>query len=506
MAMYLARLASGLLLFARRCRAAAQAAMTAAPTPATRPKELLPADREFLPAALEIVETPASPIAIALLWFICVAFASILAWSYFGWLDIHAVAPGKIQPSGRSKVVQPLEPGKVVAVLVENGNRVSSGDVLLELDPTETSADRDAQARDLEASTAEVARRRVAIEAARLETPAPAPIAFAPQTDPGVRRREESVLAAELAQLASTRESLKAQLAERQAQRQRLLMSMGAREQLLKLLNERVNMREAVDAKGQGYRAKVIDALQEYERERTTLAGEKGQLLETGAGMHSLERKMEEVTAQFIADQSQKLAEAERKCDRLAQELIKAQSKNERTRLKAPIAGTIQQLSVTTVGQVVASGQSLMTIVPLEGPIEVEALISNKDIGFVEPGQPAVVKVEAFSFTRYGTIDATVAKVSRDAVDERDAPNLSDASSATKPQGVAAVAPSSRTQSLVFPATVILARQSISIDGKDVPLSPGMAVTVEIKTGKRRAIDYLLSPVREVVSQTAHER
>jgi hemolysin D len=498
--MSLARLGSYLLEAARPRRA------DASPAAAGEAGKLLPAQREFLPAALEIVETPASPVALAFLWFICAAFALGLAWSYFGWLDIHAVAPGKIQPSGRSKIVQPLEPGRVVAVLVENGNRVDAGDVLLELDPTETTADREALARDLDATVAEVARRQVAVEAARKEASAPASIPFPPQTDPGIRRREERVFAADLAQLAATRESLEAQLAERQAQKERLLMSIAAREQLLKFLKERVKMRETVDAKGQGYRAKVIDALQEYERERTNLAGEKGQLLETDAGMRSLERRVEEVTSKFVSDQTQKLAEAERKRDRLGQELIKAQSKNERTRLRAPIAGTVQQLSVTTLGQVVASGQSLMTIVPLEGPIEVEALISNKDIGFVEPGQPAVVKVEAFSFTRYGTIDATVAKVSRDAVDERDVPNLSDASLAAKPQGPAAAVPSSRTQSLVFPATIMLARQSIAIDGKDVPLLPGMAVTVEIKTGKRRAIDYLLSPVREVVSRTARER
>jgi hemolysin D len=468
---------------------------------------IAPKHREFLPATLEILDTPPSPVAIALLVFICALFAAGLAWSYFGWLDIHAVAQGKIQPSGRSKVIQPLEPGKVVAVWVENGSRVEAADVLLELDPTETLADRLAQARDLEASNAEIARRQVAIRLAREEAGTTPTIAFAAGMDESVRLREQNVLAADLAQLQSARESLRAQLGERQAQKRRLLMSMTAREQLLKILRERVDMRESVDAKGHGYRAKVIDALQELERELTNLASEKGQLAETDAAVLSLERKLEEATANFIADNTQKGAEAERKRDRLAQELVKAQSKNDRTRLRAPIAGTVQQLSVTTVGQVVGSGQPLMTIVPLDAPIEVEALIFNKDIGFVEPGQPAVVKVEAFPFTRYGTLEGIVAKVSRDAVDERDATNLGDAAAVTRPQGApAATMPGARTQSLVFPATVTLSRGSMAIDGKEVPLSPGMAVTVEIKTGQRRAIDYLLSPVREVVSQTARER
>jgi hemolysin D len=166
----------------------------------------------------------------------------------------------------------------------------------------------------------------------------------------------------------------------------------------------------------------------------------------------------------------------------------------------------VQQLAVTTIGQVVTTGQALLTIVPLDSPIEIEAMIQNKDIGFVEPGQPAVVKVESFPFTRYGTIDGTVLKVSRDAVDEREASALSDPGSAVKPQAsTTATAPGS-SQNLVFPAIIGLSRRVIYVDGKDIPLSPGMAVVVEIRTGQRRAIDYVLSPLREVVSSTGHER
>ena len=107
-------------------------------------------DREFLPAALELLETPPSPIRVAAIWLICTAFATALAWSYLGWLDIHAIARGRIQPSGRSKIVHPLEAGKVIAIAVENGSRVAGGDVLVELDPTETGADREALSRELE--------------------------------------------------------------------------------------------------------------------------------------------------------------------------------------------------------------------------------------------------------------------------------------------------------------------------------------------------------------------
>ncbi len=471
---------------------------------ATKKPPLSPVDREFLPAALELVETPTSPITVALIWCICLGFASALAWSYFGHLDIHAVAQGKIQPSGRSKIVQSLEPGRIAAILVENGMRVSAGDTLLELDATETSADQTAQARELEATEAEAARRGIAVAIARSTSLALQSIPFKPTTTDSVRTREQSVLAAEISQLASARNSLKAQLDERAAQRQRLMMSISARTKLVSFLQERVAMRDAIDTQWQGYRGKVIDALQEYERERTNLAGEQGQLIENDAAHYSLERKIEELVSEFAMQQTQKLAEVERKRDQLEQEFIKAQSKNERMRLSAPTDGIVQQLAIATVGQVVSSGHPLMTIVPLDTPVEVEALVQNKDVGFVEIGQTVTVKVDAFPFTRYGTIQGTIMNISRDGVDEKTAANLSDAAGVTRPQAPSAATPSA--QNLVFPARIAILRQSILVDGKEIRLLPGMAVTAEISTGQRRAIDYVLGPLREIQASSWHER
>lgn len=463
-------------------------------------------DREFLPAALELLETPPSPIRIAAIWVIVAGLAIGLIWSYFGHLDIHAVAQGRIQPAGRSKIVQPLEPGKVSAVAVENGSHVKSGDVLIELDPTETGADREAQARDFESARAEAERRRVAVARAERGDFSATVVPFPPEVSETVRQREQSVLAADLAQLASTSANLLAQRAERLATKERLTQSIASRNKLIALAKERFDMRDELLRRGSLSRAMVIEVEQQYETQITQLVTDKGQLIEAEAQLVTLDAKLEETKRQFIADQLQKLAEAERKADRLAQELVKAKSKNERTVIRAPIDGTVQQLTVTSIGQVVTTGQALMTIVPAGGPIEIEALIQNQDIGFIEPGQKVVVKVEPFPFTRYGTIDGQVVRVSHDAVDEREAMGLSDPSAAARQQGSATAQAPARAQSLVFPATISLAKRSMNIDGKEIALSPGMAVTVEVLTGSRRAIDYVLSPLREVASQTAHER
>ncbi len=462
-------------------------------------------DPEFLPAALEILVTPPSPVAMRLMALISVTVLSSLAWSYFGRLDIYTVAPGKIQPIGRSKVIQPLEPGKVAVIKVENGDRVAAGDVLLELDHTEVAAEREAQALDLESAGAEAARRKAAVESAVSGSFTPRPIEFTDEIGQGVRLRETEVLGADLAEFRSNLDNLKAQIAEKEASKYRLRSSIEARGRLIALYREHRDMRQKLIPTGAASRAQTIEAEQQLETQITTDVGERGQLVETDAAIVSLRRKLELTAAQFIAQQTQKLVEAERKRDHLRQDLIKAKSKSDRTLLRSPLAGTVQQLAVTTVGQVVSSGQPLMTIVPLDGLIEVEATVANKDIGFVKRKQQAVVKIEAFPFTRYGVIDAAVVKVSRDAIDDREANSLTDAATAARPQ-LGSNSSSSRTQTLVFPVTLTMARSSIFVEGEEIALKPGMAVTVEIKTGSRRAIDYILSPLREMASQTAHER
>jgi hemolysin D len=490
-----------------RRRPAAAWANVASRSSAHLPLKLMDrVDREFLPAALELSETPPSPINIAGIWFICLGFGAALAWAYFGQLDIYAEAQGRVQPIGLSKSVQSLDVGKVVAIAVENGSRVTAGDLMIELDSRETWTERELRRRDFLSAGAEAARRNSAIAAARSGETQPPNVLYPAGTSAEIQAREDAVLAADIAQLVLERAVTLAQRDERIATCERLKASMAEREKLIAIDKEHVEMRQMLTQSHTVSRAQVIETLQQYQTHVTAQADERGQLAESEAALTTLGRKLEEITAQFIADQSQKLADAERKADELKSEIVKADIKHERMRLTAPISGTVQQLAVTTVGQVVGSGQSLMTIVPFDAPIEIEALIQNQDIGFVEPGQKAVIKIEAFPFSRYGTVDGRVLRVSHDAVDEREAQALSDPKAALKPQPSNGVTEVSASQNLVFPATISLGKQALDIDGKQVPLTPGMAVTVEVLTGHRRALEYVLSPLREVAFNSAHER
>ncbi len=176
-----------------------------------------------------------------------------------------------------------------------------------------------------------------------------------------------------------------------------------------------------------------------------------------------------------------RLHQAKQKMDALAQEQIKMENRSGLMRLTAPVAGTVQQLAVHTVGGVVTPAQPLLVIVPGDNPLEVEAFVENKDIGFVRAGQTAEVKVETFNFTKYGTLRGTVTQVSGDAIQDE-------------------------KRGLVYAARVKLDRTTLNVDGKAVNLSPGMAVTVEIKTGKRRVIEYFLSPLIQYGEESLRER
>jgi hemolysin D len=197
------------------------------------------------------------------------------------------------------------------------------------------------------------------------------------------------------------------------------------------------------------------------------------------------------------------LAKVEPKAAGLAQDVIKAEERTKLQVLKAPVDGMVQQLAVHTVGGVVTPAQPLLVLVPVDSHLEIEAMVSNRDVGFVEPGQPAEIKVGTFNFTRYGLLLGKVLSVSHDAVGKDD---LTDPTKDKGQQDGHRVKFASDDEGPVYAARVSLERTSMQIEGKDVNLAPGMAVTAEIKTGDRRIISYLLSPLRKYRQDSLRER
>ena len=483
------------------------------PLASCRSPRLSRRDQEFLPAALEILETPPSPVRLFLLVTICALATVALIWAYVGRMDIVAVAQGKIQPTGRVKVLQSLETGRVRAIAAENGQHVNARDVLIELDATEAQAEEMGLRASVAAYAAEAERRREAVRvAAELvisgsDVPdiVPRALAFQADTPKEIWLREQRVLSGDLGQLEATLASLAAQRVQKEAERERLRATIAAQRDLLSTLRERVTMRTTLVEKSAGTKAGLIDATETLQYQQGALATQVGQLAETEAALGVARREMRKVRDTFVAENAQKLADAERQVDDLDQRLAKAKARTEHMTLRAPLSGTVHGSSVTTIGQVVMPSEELLRIVPDGSQLEIEAYLQNKDIGFVQPNQEATIKIEAFPFTRYGTVPGMVVRVATDAIPEPDAQQI-EGNPAKSPKTSGFTGGAQRIQNLVFPIAIRPQATTLVADAGTVPLSPGMAVSVEIKTGRRRILEYLFSPLVEVASESMRER
>jgi hemolysin D len=243
----------------------------------------------------------------------------------------------------------------------------------------------------------------------------------------------------------------------------------------------------------------VIQLLVEQQEEFNV---QKSHLKETEAAIAAIRETRGQAAAEYRHSLSDELAKAGQKANGLAQDLIKAEQRTRLQVLTTPVDGVVQQLGVHTVGGVVTPAQSLLMIVPSDSRLEIEAMVSNRDIGFVHPGQQAEIKVDTFNFTRYGLLHGQVLTVSQDAVirdrqqDRANDRGLGTQNDSSEPKG----------QELNYSARISLDRTNMRIDDKMVKLSPGMAVTVEIKTGSRMILSYLLSPLSRYRQETLRER
>jgi len=461
---------------------------------------------EFLGGAREILEAPPSPIKIALAGAICTLLIIALGISWFFHVDIYAVADGRIQPAGRSKVVQPLYQGTVLGIRAEEGKYVKAGDVLLELDPTEARAEQQKAESQFFALAAEIARRQEALASlSHGVTKMISPISFPSGTAQEIQSRETTVLRADMEELAASVDVAGAKVKEDETLLAGAKETLAEREALIVTLRKRVTMREALEKDGWESRSNLLDAEETLEREEAERSSDFSRVSQYESEIQSQTQQKREVISQFVSNYTKDLEKAEADRDAAQQELIKAQAQLMHSKIVAPISGTLQQLAVTTVGQVVSPGQQLMTIVPKWADIEIVALVRNEDIGFVHVGQDAVVKVDAFPFTRYGTLKGIVTKISRDSVALEDDPGQD--SQQKIPMAASADAdPLPKTRELIFSVTIKLMQRELLVDGTEAPVVPGMHCIAEIRTGDRRVLDYVLSPFISTGSSALHER
>ena len=427
----------------------------------------------FLPAALSLQESPAHPAPRRAAITICALAVIAIVWAMLGEIDIVAVAPGRIVVSERTKTLQPLEASVVKRVLVKDGDVVKAGQVLVELDATNASADGASVQEQLAMAASEEARTAALLTAVESNK--------APSLRSAVNPRDKAQLQAEWSDITARLAKLDAEQAHRQAE-------IVTVKELIKKIESTlpISKQREADFKGlteQGFMSS--HAGQDRTRERieleSDLATQRARLSEAQAALTESTQTRAAYRAETQRGLSERHAQASSKKAQFTQERSKTEQRSRLASLTAPVDGTVQQVAVHTEGGVVTPAQVLMVIVPKDAQVTAEVVVDNKDIGFVAAGQSAHVKLETFPFTRYGTVPAIVKSVAADSVVDEKAGAL-------------------------FPASLTLQQTAIDVDGKRIALSPGMNVTAEIRTGRRRVIDYLLSPVQRAANESLGER
>lgn len=452
----------------------------------------------FLPAALEIAETPPSPLGRAIGATIIAIFCVTLAWTTFGKVDIVATATGKIIPSGRTKLIQPLDTGVVRAINVHEGQRIRAGESLIELDPTMTAADQGHVKADLIAARLDIARlMAVLADGDPLANFRPPEGATATQIE-----MHRQFLISQTSEQRAKLAELDRQTSQKDAERSTVQASMAKLEATIPPLQERVDVRKTLFDKQLGSKLNYLSEYQDLVGQQQDLLIQKSKLREAEAALAALKETRDRTAAEFRRALYDELSKAEQKAAGIAQDAIKAERRTKLQDLVAPVDGVVQQLAVHTVGGVVTPAQVLAVVVPLDSYLEIEATFSNDDVGFIHAGQDAEIKVHTFNFTRYGVLHGKVLSVSPDTI-ARDGRDVAEPKART--QGGTENSPQAQDD-LVYAARISLDQRQLKAGDRVVDLGPGMAVTVEVKTGSRRIISYLLSPLARYEHDVLRER
>lgn len=438
----------------------------------------LPYELAFQPAHLELTETPPHP---APLWTARVLIGTVLAVvliAIMGRLDIVAVAPGQLIPNANVKMIQPAVTGVIRHILVQNGDRVVPGQLLLELDPTQASADADKAQTNQQDALLNIARARALLLAQ--DTGVQPKVALVAGATPARQADTQSFAEGAFREYRLKLASLQAELHKREAELD------ATHEQISKLQQTAPLARQQAEDYKDLAKDRFVAAHDYLDKERAAieqiheLAAQESHAKELGAGIDEQRGDIETAIAAFRREQWELLNKADQEAAQTKDEETKANARQGLMQIKSPVAGIVQQSTVHTIGGVVTSAQSLMEIVP-DDTLEVEAHVSNKDIGFVNPGQTAIVKITTFPYTRYGYLSGTVVKVSNDAAQDK------------------------RLGS-VFLARIRIPSNRFRVENKWLNLSPGMEVTTEIRTGHQKVWQYFLSPLIETGRDSLRER
>ncbi len=432
-------------------------------------------DKEFLPPAVEILEKPPSPAGRVLIWVIAGLFILAILWAFIGEIDEVVVARGKIIPIGYTKVLQSEDKGIVKRILVQEGQKVKEGDLLMELDRTMSESDLNALKKEIAYYNTSIRRIMAELE----DKP------FLPEIDSPIDSKDfaqqMSLYRSRQSEKKARMEFYAAQIKQKEDNVQVAKDSLTKYKELLSIAREREqSLKEIVEV---GAISKYTYL--EYKGKRIELEQNvKMNLSELSAAEAEASAARQE-KAQYLAEWNRQLQEelinSRKQYNTLKESERKAELKNKLIEIKAPVDGAVHKLDIHTVGAVVTEAQPLMEVVPEGTPMEVEAWMENQDVGFVIPQMSVEIKVDAFNFQKFGTLKGKVREISPDAIEDKERGQL-------------------------YRVMVSLDEEKLHMDNRDLQVYPGMAVSAEIKTRKKRIIDFFLEPFQTYKSEALRER
>ena len=462
---------------------------------------------EFMPAALELQESPPNPLVRWLAWVLIALFVLTLIWACIGKVDVVSSAEGKIIPGSRVKQIQPLTKGFVKAIHVKEGQFVNQGDALVELDRTITAADQARMQQELHNASLNLAGaealQEFLVSASGLNSNADTNLntntkhtalptinvatEIQLKVHTAIKPTETEILLHQQktweqwqqyqAQLSSLHSALKKVQSEKIANQE----TIKKLQQILPLIEKRVQALEKLYAQKMVSETEYLELEQQRIERVQDLAAQLQMQQQLNAAINEAQQQINALKADTLGKLLTQIADSRNQIATISEELVKATDMNDKQILYAPVSGYVQQLAINTIGGIVMEAQELMLIVPEEESLEVQVMLGNQDVGFVQKDMAAEIKIHTFPFTKYGLIDATVTHISDDAIiDEK--------------------------LGLVYTMHLKMHKSTIRVESKDVKLIPGMAVTAEVKTTQRRVIEYFLSPLLRYKQESIRER
>jgi hemolysin D len=450
----------------------------------SRDRTRLPEAIDFVPELLAMQERPPSPLRRTILHLVLALFATAVAWSVFGRLDIIAVAAGKIVPQSHIQIVQPAEGGIVRELLVKEGDEVGAGQILARMDASLAEADLATLKNELQRQSMQL--RRIAAELAGIppvrQASDPADLYQQVHAQYAARREAHlDAIAAERALLARAHADLQAA----RAHHAKLV-------QTVPMYREQAEGWEALAQEGYAGRLVALERKRLYIESYQDLETQTHALNGLQAAIVQSEKRISHISSSYRQQLHDERVEAEGVYRRLRQEWEKQAHRRGLLELRAPQAGLVKDLATHTPGSVVSPGAIVMTLVPHNVPLEAEVWVSNRDAGFVERGQPVRIKLNAYPFHQYGMLEGEVRHISPDSSDPR--------ARADADRSETAVA------GLSYRAVISLKTPYLEAHGTRYRVTPGMQVVGEIHLGTRTVLQYLLSPIRKAVHEAGRER